>query len=94
MHVNYLAFAVPLFTGLMALEYYLSLRRNKKTNFQLTETIANLNVGMAERLSDLFTTGLFYFFFAWLHQHLALFNIHPGIITWILLFLFTDLMWY
>jgi sterol desaturase/sphingolipid hydroxylase (fatty acid hydroxylase superfamily) len=94
MKLNYLALAVPFFTGLMFLEYYLSVKKGKTINFHFNEAIANINVGIGERLSDLFTTGLFYLFFTWLHKHFAFFHIEPGVITWILLFLFTDLMWY
>src|SRR5690606_36560413 len=66
----------------------------KKKNFQFHEVVANLNVGIAERLSDLFTTGLFYFFFAYLYREFAIFDIQPTIWTWIGLFLLTDLLWY
>lgn len=94
MKLNYLAFAVPLFTGFMMLEYYLSSKKERKANFHIGEAIANINVGIAERLSDLFTTGLFYFFFTWLQKNFALFDIQPDITTWIVLFLATDFMWY
>jgi sterol desaturase/sphingolipid hydroxylase (fatty acid hydroxylase superfamily) len=94
MQLNYLALAVPFFTGLMYLEYYLSKKRGLGDNFHFNEAVANINVGIAERLSDLFVTGLFYFFFEWIYQNFGLFVIHPGFFTWILLFLFTDLMWY
>jgi alkylglycerol monooxygenase len=93
MELNFLAFAVPFFVSLMLLEYYLSIRRNKKVH-QFAETIANLNVGIAERLCDLLTTGGFYFVFSWLHSHMALFEIKASLLSWILLFLFTDLLWY
>lgn len=94
MQLNYLALAVPFFCSLMLLEYYLSVKKEKRENFHFHEVIANLNVGIAERLSDLFTTGLFYFFFAWLYREFAVFDIKPTAITWIALFLFTDLLWY
>jgi alkylglycerol monooxygenase len=94
MQLNYLAFAVPLFTGLMYLEYYLSKKRGMDDNFQFSESVANINVGIAERLVDLFTTGLFFFYFAWIQKHFGLFEIRAGILTWVLLFLFTDFMWY
>lgn len=94
MKLNFLALAVPFFTGLMYLEYYLAKRKGRQNNFHFNEAVANLNVGIAERLSDLFATGVFYFFFVWIHKHFALFDIHAGIWTWILLFLFTDFMWY
>lgn len=94
MQLNYLALAVPFFTGLMYLEYYVSKKRGLQENFHLNESVANINVGIGERLADVFTTGLFYFFFTWLNKNFGLFDINPGIITWVLLFLFTDLMWY
>lgn len=94
MHLNYLAFGVPLFTGLMLLEYYWSKKRQRKGIFRFHETVANLNVGIAERLSDLFVAGVFYFLFDWLNKHVALFSIRSGPVTWILLFLLTDLLWY
>lgn len=94
MHLNYLAFAVPLFAGLMLLEYYWSKNKQRKGLFHFNETVANLNVGIIERLSDLFMAGSFYFFFSWLNRHFALMTMHPGVVTWILLFLFTDLLWY
>ena len=51
MHLNMLAFAVPLFAGLMYLEYFLSLKKGKGGRFQFNETVANLNVGIVERLT-------------------------------------------
>lgn len=93
MHLNWLALAVPFFTGLMILEYAVSVKKKKQV-FQFTETVANLNVGIAERLCDVLTTGLFFYFFDWIHKNAALFNIQPSWYTWVLLFLFTDLLWY
>lgn len=94
MHINIIAFAVPFFTGLIYLEYYLCKRKGMAANFQFNETVANLNVGIAERLSDIFATGLFYFFFSWIYYKYSIFNIAPGFITWLLLFLATDFLWY
>ena len=94
MQLNYLAFAVPLFTGLMLLEYYAGVKQKKQHYFSFDEAVANVNVGIAERLTDLFTTGLFYYFFAWIYQNFALFDVKPNAITWVLLFLLTDFMWY
>lgn len=94
MRLNYLAFAVPMFVGLMLLEFFLSRRKARGELFDLKETVANLNVGIVERLSDVFMAGVFYFFFSWLYRHFALFSISPGLWTWVLLFLFTDLLWY
>jgi len=93
MRLNYLALAVPLFMFFIGLEYYYSKRKGKNF-FQYAESIANLNVGIAERLLDIFTTGLFFFVFDYVHKHFALLDIKANAITWVLLFLATDLVWY
>lgn len=94
MHLNYLALAVPVFTILMYVEYYLSRRKGQADEFQFSESVANINVGIAERLSDLFVAGVFYFFFSFLYRQFAVFDISPGFLTWLLLFLLTDFAWY
>lgn len=93
MQLNWMAFAVPFFLFFIGLEYYVSKRRNKNY-FHFAESIANLNVGIGERLADLFTTGLFYFLFDYIHRHFAVFDIQPTIWTWVGLFLITDFLWY
>ncbi len=93
MHLNLLAFAVPFFLLLMAWEYRYT-RRKGKNFFHYAESIANLNTGIAERLLDVVTTGLFYYFFEYIYHHYALFNIRTNAFTWLLLFLLTDLVWY
>lgn len=93
MNLNLLAFAVPLFLFFIGLEYYIS-RKKGKNFYQYAESVANLNVGIAERLLDLFTTGLFFYFFQYVYNNFALFSIKANWITWIALFLATDLVWY
>ena len=93
MKLNYLALAVPLFMFFIGLEYYYSKRKGKNF-FQYAESVANLNVGIAERLLDIFTTGLFFFVFDYVHKHFALLDIKANALTWVLLFLATDLVWY
>src|SRR5215207_2011496 len=93
MHLNCLAFAVPFFLAFIVWEYIAS---NKKGHnyFRFAESVANLNVGIGERLADLYTTGVFYFVFAFIYQHYSLFVITPNVMTWVLLFLLTDFLWY
>jgi alkylglycerol monooxygenase len=93
MQLNYLAFAVPFFLLFIGLEYYISRKRNKNF-FQYAESVANINVGVAERLLDVFTTGLFYAFFDYVYRNYALFDVPANVFTWIALFLLTDLVWY
>lgn len=93
MRFDFMAFAIPFFLFFMGLEYYVSLKLNKKVH-RFQESIANINVGIAERLSDLLTTGSFYFVFSWIHDRFALFEIQPSAFNWLLLFLATDFVWY
>ncbi|WP_020600988.1 sterol desaturase family protein [Spirosoma panaciterrae] len=91
--MNWLAFAIPLFLFFMGLEYLVS-KIQKKKYFRFTNSVANLNVGIAERLLDSFTVGLFYFVYDYLHRHYALFDIQASIGTWIGLLIATDFVWY
>ncbi|NIG52104.1 sterol desaturase family protein [Chitinophaga sp. Cy-1792] len=93
MHLNYLAFAVPLFLTFMGLEYLVASKQGK-TYFRFNDSVMNICVGIAERLSDTFTVGLFYFVYAYLYEHYAIFNIQPGVLLWIILLLCTDFVWY
>lgn len=93
MHFNFIAFAIPLFLFFIAWEY-LYTKKSGKNFFQYAESVANINVGIAERLLDVLTTGLFFYFFEYIHKHYALLSIKANIFTWILLFLLTDFVWY
>ena len=93
MHFNWLAFAVPLFLLFIGLEYLVA-KWQKKSYFQFNNSVANLNVGVAERLLDSFTVGLFYFVYEYLHQHYALFDIRANGWGWIGLLIATDFVWY
>lgn len=93
MNLNILAFAVPLFVSFMILEYVVA-RRKKLPYFNLHNSIANVSVGIAERLMDVWVVGLFYFVYDYLQKNYGLFEIKPNLLLWILLLLCTDFMWY
>ncbi|MEO7923285.1 MAG: sterol desaturase family protein [Chitinophagaceae bacterium] len=93
MKLNYLGFAIPLFLFFIGLEYLYAKRKGKNL-FRFAESVANLNVGIAERLMDVFMTGVFFFVFDYLHTHFSLFTINANFLTWVVLFLLTDLVWY
>ncbi|WP_072362901.1 sterol desaturase family protein [Chitinophaga sancti] len=93
MHLNHMAWAVPLFLGLMGLEYLVA-RKTGKNYFGFASSVSNINVGIAERLLDTFTVGIFYFVYEFLHTHFAIFDIKPGFLLWVSLLLLTDFIWY
>jgi len=93
MQLNLIAFAVPLFVSLMLIEFIVSKKQGKQL-FRFPEVIANVNVGIGERLSDLFTTGLFYLFFQWVYEHYRIFTVPSGALSYVLLFIAADFVWY
>jgi len=93
MEYNVIALAIPLFLFFIGLEYLLA-RWQQKAYFRFNNSVANLNVGIAERLLDTFTVGAFYAVYDYIHRHYALFDLKPGLLSWVALFLATDLVWY
>ena len=89
MQLNWLAYAIPLFLTLMGLEYLVS-KAQRKTYFRFNESVANLNVGIAERLLDLFIAGVTYAFYDLLHRQFALFDIRATVWSWVALLIATD----
>lgn len=93
MNINYIAFAIPVFLILIGIEFLISRKQGKKF-YSFNDTIANLNVGIAERLLDALTLGVFYFVYDYLYQHFAVFHIQPSVLSWVGLLLITDFLWY
>jgi sterol desaturase/sphingolipid hydroxylase (fatty acid hydroxylase superfamily) len=93
MKLNILAFAVPLFIGLMLIEYLIA-KKKKLQYFNLHNSIANVSIGIAERLSDVLITGMFYFVYDYLQKRFGIFQIKPGVFLWIVLLICTDFLWY
>jgi len=56
--------------------------------------MANISIGIAERLLNLFLTASFYGIFQYVYQHYAIWNIPNNVWVWIVLILATDLVWY
>jgi alkylglycerol monooxygenase len=93
MHYQLLALAIPLFVVFMVLEFLVA-RKKKLPYFNLHNSIANISIGVAERLLDVLVTGLFFYFYDFLQKHYGLFHIGNSVLVWVLLLLSTDLIWY
>ncbi len=93
MKLNFLAFSIPFFLLLIYVEYLISIK--KKLSYpKLHSTIANISVGIADRLSDVLITGTFYFIYDSLQKKYGIFHIKPSLLLWIALLLATDFIWY
>jgi alkylglycerol monooxygenase len=62
MHLNILGLAIPFFIFFILLEYYLSKRKGHNW-FNLQNSMTNISVGIAERLTDILVAGFFYFIY-------------------------------
>lgn len=93
MQLNILGFAIPLFVGFILLEYFIA-KKKGLDYFNLHNSIANVSIGVAERLADVFVAGVFYFVYDTVQKKYGLFHISSGVFMWILLFLATDFIWY
>lgn len=71
MPVNYLAFAIPAFFLFLYLEYQLAVRLKKKHLFRYESSVANVSIGIAERLLNLFVAGSFYDLFQYIYKNYA-----------------------
>lgn len=91
---NYLAFAIPAFFIFLFLEYKLAVRLKRPDIFKYESSVANVSIGIAERLLNLFISASFYSLFYWIYQNYAIFSIPNTWWVWILLILVTDLVWY
>jgi len=90
--LNYAALAIPAFFLFVGIEH-VAASKLKKSVFQFDSSVANLTIGVAERLLNLFLTASFYGAFWYLYDF-ALFNIPNHWAVWMLLLLATDLVWY
>ena len=92
--LNYAAFAIPAFFIFTGLEYVIACKQKKSHLFKFDSSIANISIGVAERLLNLFITASFYAVFQFVYQHYALFSIPNTLLVWIAILLVTDLIWY
>src|SRR6185295_17489220 len=93
MHINFVGLAIPFFIGVILLEFFVA-RKRGLNYFNLHSSIANISIGIAERLADVFVAGLFYFVYDKIQKNYGMFEIKPGLLLWIMLFIFTDFIWY
>lgn len=92
--LNYAALAIPAFFLFLGLEYFAAVRLKKSHLFKFDSSVANLSIGIAERLLNLFLTTSFYGVFLYVYQHFAIWSIPNTWPVWIVLILATDLVWY
>jgi len=94
MEINYLAFGLPAFFLFVGLEYFAAIRKNKKHLFKYDSSVANLSIGIAERLLNLFISGSFFALFNRVYDNYSIFSIPNEWYVWVLLLLATDFIWY
>lgn len=91
--MNPTALVIPAFFLFLGLEYMVARRRGKDL-FNYENSIANLSIGVAERLLNLFITGSFYGLYHYIYSHYAVIQIPSHWWVWVLLLFSTDFVWY
>ncbi len=94
MAFNFVAVAIPAFFIFLGLEYVAAIRQKKQHIFKFDSSVANLTIGIAERLLNLFITTSFYGAFVFVYERFALWQIPNTWWVWVILLLATDLVWY
>lgn len=89
-----MAIGLPIILLISYLEYLFAKNRSDKRIFKYESSIANLSVGIADRLFDIFCSSIFYAIYYDIYDHYHLFKIENAWYIWILLLLATDLVWY
>lgn len=91
---NLAAFIIPTYFLLLMLEYVAAQKFGRVDIFKFNSSVANLSIGLAERLLNLFITVTFYSVFVYVYKHYALFHIPNHWLTWVFILFATDLVWY
>jgi len=94
MEYSYAAFAFPAFFLFLGLEYIAAKRKKKTTIYKYESSVANLSIGIAERLLNLFISASCFQLFYTIYKNYALFQIPNHWLIWIVLLLATDFVWY
>ncbi|MGY5354663.1 sterol desaturase family protein [Wenyingzhuangia sp. IMCC45467] len=77
----------------LAIEYIVARRKGKKI-FRFENTIANISMGIFDRIAGVFMVPIIFFFYHYLHQYFAIFNIPQTTIWFFVAILVSDIVWY
>jgi alkylglycerol monooxygenase len=92
--LNASAFVLPAFFIFTGLELIAARQRRQPHLFSFESSVANMSIGIAERLLSLFLRASFYNVFMFIFTNFAIWDIPNHWIVWVVLILVTDLVWY
>ena len=92
MTYNPIAFAVPVFLILIALEVWVAWRRGARV-YRLNDALSDLGCGVAQQVREILIGALLLIPYVWLYEHARLFDL-PAWVGWILGILGYDLGYY
>jgi len=90
----YIAFIIPAFFVFLLLEYWIASVKGRSNLFSFESSVTNISIGIAERLLNLLITGSFYGLYYYIYENYSLLKIPTHWITWVILLLTTDFVWY
>ena len=89
LYASVLSYAIPGFVLLIIVEYFASLYLGKSVNRPM-DTISSLSSGMTNTLKELIGLAIILVSYAWMVQHIALFNVGPSISVYLISFVLID----
>lgn len=87
------ALSIPFFLLCILFEYLYSRKHDKKF-FSYSDSVSNISIGLFERLIYVYSVALFLGVFEYIYVNFRIFTIPNNVYSWIILVLFTDLVWY
>lgn len=93
MNFNPVIFAIPIFFGLMSLELMYEAITKKKT-YRLNDAVTNINLGVLNQVSNIFTKIVTIGIYSFIYQYFAVYKIPEHWISFIILFFLYDLCFY
>ncbi len=89
---NYILFAIPVFFILIALEWWIGKRQNKKY-YRFNDTITNLNIGIGNQVFSLLLNGIIVGGMIMMYNEYAFFEL-TGAFEWIACLFLYDMLFY
>lgn len=93
MDTRLVAAAIPVFTVLIALEFWWSRRLGKRV-YRLFDAISDLSCGTAQQLFLLFSQAPLLLAFAWVQTNYGLFEMGRSALAWLAAYLLVDFLYY
>lgn len=93
MNINPVIFSIPVYFALIIIELFVQFLSRKKM-YRLSDAITNISCGVTQQLSGIFLKVISIGGYAFIYEHLSLFQIPSNTASFIILFVASDFCYY